>query len=203
MPSFMIRPPALRLRLPLILASSSPRRRDLLAEAGIEARVVPADGVEEAHDPMLSSAELTCHNATMKAVEVARRFPGALVLGADTLVYLGEEPLGKPRDPDEARTMLRRLSGRTHTVCTGVCLASGGGREAEVFHDLTQVTFRDLDEGTIGEYLRLVDVLDKAGAYAIQEHGSLIVAGVDGSLSNVVGLPVEALVRRLDRWVVR
>ncbi len=133
---------------------------------------------------------------------VARSIPEALVLGADTLVYLEGEPLGKPRDLDEARAMLRRLSGRTHTVCTGVCLASDGGESVNVFHDLTRVTFRTLSEEAIGEYLRLVHVLDKAGSYAVQEHGESIVETVDGSLSNVVGLPIEAVLRHLAPWTV-
>lgn len=162
--------------------------------------VVTADEVEEAHDASLSPAVLTEHNARLKAGAVAARHPGALVLGADTLVYLNGDPLGKPASEDEAAAMLRRLSGRTHTVCTGVCLAGPGSGEPDCFHDLTLVTFRPLTEEIISEYLRRVHVLDKAGAYAAQEHGELIIERMDGSWSNVVGLPVEALTPHLARW---
>jgi septum formation protein len=188
------------LTIPLILASASPRRLDLLREVVPEFSVVTADEVEEAHDPELTPAALTEHNARLKAIAVSRRHPGALVLGADTLVYLGGEPLGKPSSLEAAAAMLRRLSGRTHTVCTGVCLAGPGPDALECFHDLTDVTFRPLTDATIAEYLTKVPVLDKAGAYAAQDHGELLIDRMTGSRSNVVGLPLEALAPRLARW---
>ncbi|MFN0130130.1 MAG: Maf family protein [Verrucomicrobiales bacterium] len=191
----------MRLNVPLILASASPRRRELLRTLVDDFAVVTADEVQEAHDPERSPADLTEHNARLKATSVAARHPGALVLGADTLVYLDDEPLGKPDSLAEAATMLRRLSGRRHTVCTGVCLAGPLARDIQVFHDLTQVQFRPLDEATITEYLTKVHVLDKAGAYAAQERADLIIQRLDGSYSNVVGLPLEMLRSRLQPWV--
>ncbi len=190
----------MRLTVPLILASASPRRHTLLGELVDDFSVAAADGVEEAHDAAASPAALTEHNARLKATAVAIAHPGALVLGADTLVYLDAEPLGKPATLAEAAGMLRRLAGRTHTVCTGVCLAGPGAGEVQVFHDLTQVVLRPLDDAAIADYLARVPVLDKAGAYAAQEYGHLIIERIDGSWSNVVGLPLEALAPRLVPW---
>lgn len=190
----------MRLTVPLILASGSPRRHELLLGLVLEFVVAVADEVEEAHDASLTPAELTEHNARLKAAAVAARHPGALVLGADTLVYLDGEPLGKPATLDEATAMLRRLAGRTHTVCTGVCLGGPGAGEIDCFHDLTHVTFLPLTDEAIADYLSKVHVLDKAGAYAAQEYGDLIIDTMTGSWSNVVGLPLEALTPRLARW---
>jgi septum formation protein len=162
--------------------------------------VAAAEEVEEAHDAGLAPAELTEHNARLKAAAVAARHPGALVLGADTLVYLDGEPLGKPATLAEAQAMLGRLAGRTHVVCTGVCLAGPESGRLDCFHDETRVTFRALDASAISDYLAKVHVLDKAGGYAAQEHGELIIASIDGSLSNVVGLPLEVLGPRLEQW---
>jgi len=155
---------------------------------------------EEEHDAGIPLAELCERNAEAKAEAVAETRPEAVVVGADTLVWVEGHPLGKPDDMDEARTMLRRLSGRAHTVCTGVCVIGGGRRER--FHELTEVVFRELDEETIARYFRRVDPLDKAGAYAVQEHGSMIVAGVRGDFSNVVGLPVARVMEVLLRFGV-
>ncbi|MGC4014644.1 MAG: Maf family protein [Luteolibacter sp.] len=179
----------------LILASSSPRRRELLAAAGLPFEVVVSPA-EEIHDAAIPLDQLCEENAALKAAAVAVEHPDATVIGADTLVYIDHEPLGKPRSPEEARAMLRKLSGRAHTVCTGVCLIRPGG-ERELFHALTEVEFRVLDEAAIEGYLALVHTLDKAGGYAIQEHGDRIVSGIRGSYSNVVGLPVDEVVERL------
>jgi len=191
-----------RLSIPLILASASPRRHELLRQHLSDFAVVTADDVEEAHDQTLTPDALTEHNARLKAAAVAARHPGTLVMGADTLVYLDGLPLGKPATQAEAVAMLRRLAGRTHTVCTGVCLCGPTPDATESFHDLTQVTFRPLDEAAIHNYLGKVAVLDKAGAYAAQEHGDLIIEKMEGSLSNVIGLPMEAVAVRLARWAV-
>ncbi|HUF64237.1 MAG TPA: Maf family protein [Verrucomicrobiales bacterium] len=182
----------------LILASASPRRRELLECWGYGFEVA-AGGVVETHDPGASPAELTVLNALRKARAVAGQFPEALVLGADTLVYLGTEPLGKPADLEEAAGMLRRLSGKTHEVCTGVALVRRSAGLETVFHDMTRVTFRRLSDQDICYYLERVDPLDKAGGYALQEHGVRIVAQIEGSWSNVVGLPMESVVRQLER----
>jgi len=179
----------------LILASASPRRRELLAAAGLQFEVVVSPA-EEIHDAAIPLDRLCEENAALKAAAVARDHPDAVVIGADTLVYIDAEPLGKPRSPEEARAMLRKLAGRTHVVCTGVCLIRPGG-EREAFHVLTEVVFRELNDAAIEEYLALVDTSDKAGGYALQEHGDRIVSGIRGSYSNVVGLPVDEVVGRL------
>ena len=184
----------------LVLASASPRRRDLLAAAGIPHVVRPAQ-VEEAAPGTAEPAALVEANARRKAEAVARDCPGESVLGADTLVVLDGEALGKPADPDEARRMLRRLSGQVHEVHTGLCLCPASGGPPVVARAVTRVHFRALGEAVIEDYLRRVEVLDKAGAYALQEHGSLLVEQVAGARDNVIGLPlteVRALLRVHD-----
>jgi septum formation protein len=119
------------------------------------------------------------------------------VLGADTLVYLHGEPLGKPTSLEEAADMLRRLSGRRHEVCTGVWLAWDGGAQGSGFHVISGVVFKTLTDADIQAYHRLVNPLDKAGAYGIQEHGDKIIDHYDGSWTNIMGLPMEALSARL------
>jgi len=174
----------------VVLASASPRRRELLEAAGIAPLVDAAMGAE-LEDPAFGLAALVTANARAKAREVAARHPRSVVLGADTLVWLDGTPLGKPPGLDEARQMLRQLSGRVHEVATGVHLLRMEPRQQAEFHELTRVRFRTLDENVIDRYLASVDVLDKAGAYALQEHGDLLVETVEGSRSNVIGLPVE------------
>ncbi len=182
----------------IILASGSPRRRELLAAAGLEFDVIPSPA-EEIHDAAIPLAELCEMNAALKAAAVALLHPRAAVIGADTLVWIDGEPLGKPRDLDHAREMLHRLAGRTHTVCTGVCVEFPGGK-SEIFHELTAVRFRPLDDAAITAYFRQADPLDKAGAYGIQEGGELIVEGIDGAYDNVMGLPVAAVLRVLGNF---
>ena len=162
----------------------------------MEFQVVPAPGVVELESGDFTGRELALLNARRKARAAAIHAPAdALVLGADTLVVLGGGVFGKPRNLAEARRMLARLQGRTHQVFTGVCLVRGG-RE-ELFAERTAVAFRRLTAGAIDAYFALVDPLDKAGAYGAQEHGDRIIAGVRGSWTNVMGLPMEALARRL------
>jgi septum formation protein len=181
--------------MPIVLASTSPRRRELLERAGVVFEVV-ASPAEEIHDSTMKPDALCEHNATLKAAAVAALRPDATVIGSDTLVFIDDMPLGKPADMDEARAMLRRLSARTHRVCTGVCVIYPGG-EKNVFHDTTEVTFLALDDAAIEEYFSLVNPLDKAGAYGIQESGERIVSEIRGSFENVMGLPVEKVVAAL------
>ncbi len=181
--------------MPIVLASGSPRRRDLLARTGLEFEVVVSPA-EEVHDPTLPPDRLCEQNAILKAAAVARNHPHATVIGADTLVFIDADALGKPADLDEARAMLRRLSGRTHTVCTGVCVIRPGGA-VRAFHELSEVEFRVLDDAAIDAYFQLVDPLDKAGAYGIQVHGEKIVEKINGSFENVMGLPVTRLLEVL------
>lgn len=184
---------------PLILASASPRRADLLRELNLKFRVVVAR-VEEAASRQLTPRELCLINACRKARAVAEREPDALVLGADTTVCLGARNFGKPRDAAEAFRMLAALQARTHEVLTAVCLLHWRQRRQQVFVDATDVTFRPLTPGQIRAYLRKVHVLDKAGAYGIQEEGHLLVERISGSFSNVVGLPLERLKEALENW---
>ena len=154
----------------------------------------------EVIDEQLSPLELCQLNAHRKARAVAGKIPGALVLGADTLVFLGREIFGKPRNLDEAKQMLSRLQGRTHQVVTAVSLIHLRGHRERLFAVSTDVTFRPLTSARIGDYLSKMNPLDKAGAYAIQEHGDLIVSEISGSFSNVVGLPVERVREELKSW---
>jgi septum formation protein len=181
--------------MPIVLASTSPRRKELLVRAGLVFEVV-ASPASEIHDASLEPHVLCETNALLKAAAVAELRPDATVIGSDTLVFLDGTPLGKPVDLDEARVMLRRLSGRTHQVCTGVCIIRPGGAR-EVFHDLTGVTFRVLDEAAIERYFSLVNPLDKAGGYGIQESGELIVSEISGSFETVMGLPVDKVIEAL------
>src|SRR5215471_7716916 len=168
---------------PLILASSSPRRAELLRHLGLEFQTVPSD-VGELHEDQLSARELAQINAYRKARSVAKKYPDALVLAADTLVCLETELFGKPASLEAAYLMLERLQGRTHEVVTAVCLLHLRQRRQRIFSESTAVTFRPLDAVKIRRYLTRVNPLDKAGAYAIQEDGDQIVQRVSGSYSN-------------------
>jgi septum formation protein len=185
---------------PLILASASPRRRELLQAAGIDCVSVPAE-TEELTDDSLGLPALVLANARAKALEVAVNHPDRLVIGADTLVWLDGQSLGKPRDLPDARNMLAKLSGRTHQVATGVHLLRWNPQQQLEFHEVTCVRFRQLDDILINDYLSRVDVLDKAGAYALQEHGDLLIETVEGCRNNVIGLPVTRLKSALQRFI--
>jgi septum formation protein len=184
---------------PLILASSSPRRSELLRSLGFDFSVIPSDATE-IHTEQLTVTEISQLNAYRKARAVAKKFPDALVLGADTLVALETTLLGKPSNLEDAYRMLKQLQGRTHRVVTGVCLLHLRGHRQKLFADATDVTFRPLGVRDIRDYLAHINPLDKAGAYAIQEGGDKIVAAISGSFSNVVGLPVERLRTELALW---
>lgn len=177
---------------PFILASASPRRAELLRQLKLNFKIVPSDATE-IFDEQLSPRELCQINAHRKARVVAKKIPDALVIGADTLVFLEREIFGKPRNFDEAKKMLAKLQGRTHQVVTGVSLIHLRAHRERIFAVSTDVTFRPLTAGQIGDYLSKMNPLDKAGAYAIQEYGDKIVAQISGSYSNVVGLPLEKL----------
>ena len=188
----------LRVSSPLlfILASASPRRTELLREAGLQHRVVVA-AVTEHEDPSTDPKQMVLHNARLKAAAVARLHPEALVLGSDTTVALGDRALNKPADLAESRAMLRRLSGREHTVHTGVCLLCPALGIDEA-HDVTAwVRFRPRTDDDITSYQGLVNTLDKAGAYGIQEGREIIIADYQQPISTIMGLPVEFVKARL------
>ena len=180
----------------LILASGSPRRRQLLDEAGYEFDVV-LPLVAEVSDAWLTIREATACNAMRKALEVAQSAPGAVVLGADTLVALDGRVIGKPADLASAAKLLRRLSGRSHEVWTSVFVCHPASGQTHSFQEVSQVRFRRLNHRAIAKYLAKVDPLDKAGAYAAQGHGVEIIERIEGSYSNVVGLPMEETARVL------
>jgi len=182
-----------------VLASASPRRRQLLEEAGYEFEVI-APPVEEVSHAWLTVRELTVCNARRKASLVAKTMPGAVVLGADTLVSLGDQVLGKPANLEEAAKILRRLSGRSHEVWTGVSLCHFAAGKSESFSVVSRVEFHDLTDRAIQDYFEKVNPLDKAGAYAAQGHGKEIIQRIEGSYSNVVGLPMEMTTRMLSGY---
>lgn len=184
---------------PLILASASPRRRELLTEARIPHQVAPIDVAELSPDQPhgMTPAEFAWRNALRKAITAARQHPERLVLAADTVVALGTRILGKPRDNRQAASFLKALSDRTHEVLTAVVLFTPKSPRPRGFVERTEVTFRKLSSAQISKYLKTVSVLDKAGAYALQENGDWLVRQVRGSHSNVIGLPIERLAQLL------
>jgi septum formation protein len=211
---------------PLILASRSPRRAALLRELGLPFEVFPSEA-----DERLAEGErpdvLAMNAARLKAEDVARRFPGRLVLGADTIVYLEAEAqgeagnaasggtarrgaaccapmgftiLGKPADLAEARAMLHTLRGRWHGVVTGLCLV-GADNSVATAAETTRVRMADFSDGDLECYVAGGEPLDKAGAYGIQGGAAELIEGIEGDYYNVVGLPLELLVRLLSRWM--
>lgn len=186
----------------LILASGSPRRQELLRNAGFDFEVRPSSIPEEPH-PAETPEAFVRRMAAEKALEVAAGAPaGSLVLGADTVVVAGAEILGKPANPEEAARMLRQLSGRSHRVLTGVCLVKAPDTIEARGESDTRVWFRSLAAAEIRDYVRSGEPLDKAGAYGIQGHASRFVTRIEGCYFNVVGLPV-ALVDEMLRPLLR
>ena len=187
----------------MILASASPRRAELLSQAGFEITIEPAD-IDESRLPHEHPLQLVERLATGKA-HASRAAHGALAVGevllaADTIVWEGTSALGKPKDPEDAKAMLQRLSGKTHSVSTGVCLIVGAVDDAKTrsFVETTNVTFYTLSDDEIDAYVNAGEPMDKAGAYGIQGGARLFVSGIDGDYSNVVGLPVARVVRELS-----
>ena len=184
---------------PVILASASPRRAELLRQLGIEFQVLASE-VPEIHNEQLTANEVAQVNACRKARAIAKKYPDALVLAADTLVYLDNTLFGKPASLEAAYQMLEKLQGRTHQVVTAICLLHLRNHRQNVFSESTAVTFQRLDGVKIRRYLAKVNPLDKAGAYGIQEDSDLIVERISGSYTNVVGLPLERLHAELGQW---
>lgn len=179
----------------LILASSSPRRRELLSRVGADFTVIPAM-TDEGGVETLSPARAVETLAERKALAVFITHPGDVVIGADTVVSLDGKIFGKPADASAARKMLSALSGRSHEVVSGVCVIASGRRN--VFSVRTAVRFRRLSPALIERYLATGEPFDKAGAYGIQGFGALLVEGIEGDYCNVVGLPLSALARVLE-----
>ncbi|MBA3544379.1 MAG: septum formation protein Maf [Chthoniobacterales bacterium] len=186
----------------LLLASASPRRRQLLAEAGFDFEV-SAPEVDEISSSQFTLREATTWNALRKGLTVARAHPDRVVLAADTLVALEERVIGKPADLEEAADLLRLLSGRTHFVATGVFVGHLRQGQSLTFAVISRVVFKKLSAPMIADYLKLIDPLDKAGGYAAQGEGAVIIARIVGSRSNVIGLPLEKTRRALARFGIR
>lgn len=182
---------------PIVLASGSPRRSQLLEMLGVPFRVVVPE-VDEARHPGEQPEAYVVRVACAKAAAVAAREPGALVLAADTTVEVRGAVLGKPSSPDEAGAMLSKLQGRTHHVFTAVALARDGRLEHAL--DVTDVTFRALDNATIAGYVATGEPMDKAGAYAVQGRGAVLVERIRGDFFGVMGLPVRLVIELLERF---
>jgi septum formation protein len=182
----------------LILASQSPRRKYLLEQAGLAFRVIPSD-FDESRVPLSPPADYVQRLAEFKARDVAERCTASWVLGADTIVAVDERLLGKPDSSQDAREMLRRLSGKTHQVYTGFCLVNQAATRCLKDTVQTDVTFKTLSDSEIEWYVRTGEPFDKAGAYAIQGLGTFLVRRINGSYTNVVGLPVCEIVEILLR----
>lgn len=184
----------------LILASSSPRRQEILSSLGYVFTAEAAD-IDETIDKNMPPPQTVMDFAAAKAGSVHEKYPGDVVVGADTLVFLDGVALGKPNDEAQAAAMLRSLSGRRHEVFTGVAVLSRHGEET--FFARTAVRFYELTDEFIARYIATGEPMDKAGAYGIQRYGALLVEGIEGDYFNVVGLPVAALSRRLDALGIR
>ncbi|RMG43375.1 MAG: septum formation protein Maf [Candidatus Dadabacteria bacterium] len=181
----------------LALASSSPRRRELLKESGFEFKVVPAD-VDETLLPAESGRAAAERLALLKAGAVSEKHPQSVVIGADTIVDLNGEIFDKPKDAGEAAVMLKKLSGRTHTVWTGIALCSAGLNICETAVSASRVTFMKLSSSAIERYAESGEPLGKAGGYAIQGQARNFVKKLDGSLTGVIGLDMPLLIELLD-----
>jgi len=186
----------------LILASHSPRRRELLAAARFDFKTV-AIKVTERFDVDLTLRELTLFNACRKTAAATRLHPEAVVLAADTLVALDGEVIGKPRDLHHAAQILERLSGRVHQVCSTVVISHLARARSTSFHEISHVRFHKLSKDKIVKYLAKINPLDKAGAYAAQGHGTEIISKIEGSFTNVVGLPMEKTILALREFCVK
>lgn len=184
----------------VILASQSPRRRELLSLVGIVHDVQPAD-IDETPWPNEAPVPHTERLARAKAQVIAERNPGALVIAADTIVVIDGAILGKPVDIPDARAMLRRLSGRTHEVCTAMAVAIDDRLESQVVR--VQVRFRDLDDDAIARYVNTGEPMDKAGAYGIQGYGATIVEHIEGDYFAVMGLSLVTVVQLAEQMGLR
>ena len=184
----------------LVLASSSPRRAQILKKAGIDFEVRVPPEVEE-DSPWSDPVKHVLSLSRAKAESVARQVKEGIILGADTIVVLDGEILGKPKDKKDAFSILTRLSGKTHTVFTGITLVNKYDNRTLSDYDSTEVTFNQLDRESIESYIDTGEPMDKAGAYGIQGMGSFLVTGIRGSLDNVIGLPTGKLKEMLKKII--
>ncbi len=178
----------------IILASSSPRRREILSMLGIEFEVIPPEVKEEKlKNPVLTARRLSY----LKALDVWKKNRDALVIGSDTLVFIDNEIIGKPENEEEAFHILKKLSGRWHKVVTAVSFIS---REKKItVHDIARVKFRELSDEEIMEYIKTGEPMDKAGAYGVQGRGAIIVEKINGNFYTVMGLPIVKVAEILKK----
>lgn len=186
----------------IILASGSPRRREIFKKLGINFQYVTSN-IEEKFDESLSVCEQVVKLATMKAYKVANIYDEAFIVGADTVVYLENKIIGKPKDIVDAKNILKFLSGKMHEVITGVAIVNKREKLIERFYEKTEVYFRKLNDALIDWYIDTDEPMDKAGAYGIQGAGSLLVEKIYGDYDNVVGLPVGKLLEAFGRLGIK
>ena len=185
-----------------ILASSSPRRQDLLQRLQTPFDVILPDVVESTIVSDGNPDTYCTALAELKAIDISQHYPGELVIGADTIVFLGDKILGKPNDKAAAEHMLKTLSGKTHQVYTGVCLKWTEKNIHHLFAEITTVTFRNLDDGDIAHYIKSCPPYDKAGAYGIQDWSAVFVKEIMGCYDNVVGFPISRFYEELKKlWI--
>lgn len=189
----------LKNRNKIILASASPRRRELLKNENIPFEVIVSTANEKNFSP-LGPEHLVIENALLKADDVAKKFPNDIVLGADTIVVLNNKIFGKPKNLQNAIDMLKELQGTTHTVYTGIALVRKHDKKILKKSESSFVTFKKLSIQDIENYITKVNVMDKAGAYAIQEHSNLIIDKISGNFDNVMGLPCQLVKECLNHF---
>jgi len=175
---------------PIILASNSPRRKSLLELIDLPVKVI-ASSVHEDFNINLKPTEFAKHYAHLKAQDIAEKHPNFLVIGADTIVVLDNEIIGKPTDEEDSKLMLKKLSGRTHAVITGVSLVWQDKNILDIFNEKTDVTFQELTDEQIQYYVKYYNPLDKAGSYGIQDWFAVCVKKIDGCFYNVMGMPLS------------
>lgn len=185
-------------KIDIVLASASPRRRGLLSLVVPSFRIIPSEFDEALVPRELGPADHVRHSALMKARDVTTRDPDSLVIGADTIVVVDDAILGKPASAQDAARMLRLLSGRAHQVYTGLAIVRGGTELGGC--ECTDVSFRELTDDVVARYIATGEPMDKAGAYAIQGRGSVLITGIRGCYFNVVGLPIHLLSTLLERF---
>lgn len=187
---------------PIILASASPRRTEILNRLGLDFQVIPSEVSEVIPEKSTAPQELVTKLALHKASDVARKLEQGLVIGADTLVVLGDTIFGKPSGPEEAVKMLSILNGKIHSVYTGIAMVQVPSGQTEVGYSETKVKFRTLPKEEIQSYVATGEPLDKAGAYGIQGKGGVLVEGIEGCFFNVMGLPLSKLVEMLQKFEI-
>lgn len=187
---------------PIILASASPRRTEILNQLGLDFQVIPSEVSEVIPEKSTAPQELVTKLALRKASDVARKLERGLVIGADTLVVLEDTIFGKPSGPAEAATMLSMLDGKIHSVYTGIAIVQVPSGQTEVGYSETKVKFRTLSKEEIQSYVATGEPLDKAGAYGIQGKGGVLVEGIEGCYFNVVGLPLSKLAEMLQKFEI-